>query len=51
MCYDHNKWEDAKEALIKSALATPKYCKMTEALSDHIDNYDIPERPEYFANP
>jgi hypothetical protein len=24
---------------------------MTENLSDHADNYDIPERPAYFTSP
>jgi hypothetical protein len=52
MCYDHNKWEDARDAIIKSAMATPKFCLMTDKLEEeHIDNYDVPERPLYFANP
>ena len=51
MCYDTNKWEDARDAIIKSALVTPKYCMMTESLSDHITNYEIPERPMQIANP
>ena len=52
MCYDHSKWEDAREAIIKSAMATPKFCVMTDKLEDHhIDNYDVPELPQYLTNP
>lgn len=28
MCYDKHKWVDAKDAIIKSSLTTPKYCVM-----------------------
>ncbi len=45
LCYNESLWEDGRDALIKSALSTPKYCKMTDALADYVDNYDIPERP------
>lgn len=45
LCYDHSKWEDGRDAIIKSSLTTPKFCKMTDNLEDHIENYDIPERP------
>ena len=52
MCYDHSKWEDAHDAIVKSAMATPKFCKMTDyLLEEHIENYDVPERPKKFANP
>lgn len=34
MCYDTNKWEDAKESIIKSSLATPKYCVMSDNFLD-----------------
>ena len=51
LCYDVNKWEDGRDAIIKSALVTPKYCKMTEDLSEHLNNYEIPDRPLRFANP
>ncbi len=33
LCYDTSKWEDGRNAIIKSALTTPKYCMMTEDLS------------------
>ena len=26
MCYEKNKWNDARDAIIKSAMAIPKYC-------------------------
>ncbi len=51
LCYDASKWEDGRDAIIKSALSTPKYCMMTEDLSSFIDNYDIPERPSFFTSP
>ncbi len=52
MCYDRNKWEDARDAIIKSAMASSKFCVMTDELKEeHISNYDVPERPKYFANP
>lgn len=52
MCYDTAKWEDAREAIIKSAMATPKFCKMTDRLlEEHLENYDVPERPHFFSNP
>ena len=51
LCYDELKWEDGRDAILKSALTTPKYCMMTEDLSEHIDNYDIPERPTYITTP
>jgi len=34
MCYDTSKWEDAREAIIKSAMVTPKFCKMTDRLRE-----------------
>jgi hypothetical protein len=52
MCYDHSKWEDAHDAIIKSSMATPKFCKMTDKLEEeHIENYDVPERPRHIINP
>lgn len=52
MCYDRTKWHDARDAIIKSSLATPKFCLLTDKIEDeHLDNYDIPERPKYFVNP
>ena len=26
LCYDEAKWSDGRDAIIKSALSTPKYC-------------------------
>lgn len=51
LCYDESKWQDGLDAIVKSALTTPKYCMMTDDLSLHIDNYDIPERPTHFTTP
>jgi ADP-dependent phosphofructokinase/glucokinase len=51
LCYDEERWEDGRDAIIKSALSTPKYCIMTEDLSAHADNFDIPDRPHSFTSP
>jgi hypothetical protein len=51
MCYDKNKWEDAREAIIKSALVTPKYCVMNENLLEHLENFDVPQIPLSFIHP
>lgn len=52
MCYDPKKWEDAREAIVKSAMATPKFCKMTDRLKEEdLENYDVPARPSYFEIP
>ena len=26
MCYDKNKWHDARDAIVKSSLMVPNYC-------------------------
>ena len=26
MCYDKSKWQDARDAIVKSSIAVPKYC-------------------------
>ena len=51
MCYDRTKWEDAREAIIKSSIVVPKYCQMgnsgdfgAEWLKNTSD-YDIPDMP------
>ena len=57
MCYEQNKWHDAKDALIKSAMAVPRYCinpefpDGKEDIMDHIDNFDINELPKSFPHP
>ena len=51
MCYDKNKWEDASDAIIKSALATPKFCVMSDNILDEIENFDVPEIPLSFIHP
>lgn len=51
MCYDKNKWDDAKEAIIKSALATPKFCVMNDNIIEEIENFDVPEIPLSFIHP
>ena len=57
MCYDQNKWHDAKDALIKSAMAVPRYCinplfpDGNENIMDHIDNFDIGKLPKSFPHP
>lgn len=51
MCYDTRKWHDAKDAIIKSSLSTPKYCIMSDNLADHAENFEVPERPISIRNP
>ena len=54
MCYEKNKWEDARDAIIKSSIAVPKYClkpKYLENVDKYIENFDIDELPESFEHP
>ena len=54
MCYDKNKWHDARDALLKSALAIPKYCinpAASQNVLDHLDNFDVSELPDSFDHP
>jgi len=55
MCYDKNKWQDARDALVKSALAVPKYCinpLLSTNVLDHLENFDISDDlPESFDHP
>ena len=55
MCYDKNKWEDGKEALLKSALTLPKYCIdpfTSKNVMDHLDNFDLLDNlTESFEHP
>jgi hypothetical protein len=30
MCYDRAKWQDARDAIVKSSLITPKFCLLTD---------------------
>ena len=54
MCYDPNKWEDAKEALIKSSLAVPHYCvhpREETDLVEEADQFELLDMPEQFEHP
>lgn len=54
MCYDKNKWEDARDAILKSSIVLPKYCMDPDLRHDvlnHIDNFEIHEQPESFNHP
>ena len=54
MCYDPKKWEDAKEAIIKSSLAVPHYCVHPTKESDLVkesDYFEIAEMPDGFKHP
>ena len=57
MCYDKSKWNSAKDALLKSALVVPKYCKSGPFRdSQHVSeeellNFETGDMPEYFINP
>jgi hypothetical protein len=57
MCYNTNKWNDAKDAIIKSSLAVPKYCikgpdssKMWVTDSD-LSSFDVDPLPYEFDHP
>jgi len=47
MCYDHKKWFDAKDAIIKSSMAIPKYCikdtidDFSEIEDEDIDSFEV----------
>lgn len=52
MCYDTTKWEDARDAIIKSAFATPKFCLNKSDLDDDkIKHFEIPDIPEFLTHP
>lgn len=55
MCYDKNKWHDAKDAIIKSSMAVPKYCldpkNPKQHITDNIDNFQLGERPKKIQYP
>lgn len=54
MCYDKNKWHDAKDALIKSSIAVPRYClnpNNEQDIESQLDNFEIGELPVSFSLP
>ena len=55
ICYDKLKWEDARNAIVKSAMAVPKYCqagpKPYDIKDSDIDNFDISGIPQSFNHP
>ena len=54
ICYDPNKWHDAKDAIIKSSLAAPHYCLHPINHSDLVresQNFEISHMPEKFEHP
>ena len=56
MCYDTNKWTDARDAILKSSLAVPKYCKQgpkdnVEVTDEDLENFEIDSIPTYFDDP
>ena len=50
MCYDKNKWHDARDAILKSSLAVPKYCINGGQIQDNLDNFEIGDIPEFFEH-
>lgn len=49
ICYDPKKWEDAKDAIIKSSLAVPHFCVNPTEDSDLVemaDQFEFVEMPE-----
>lgn len=54
MCYDPNKWEDGKEAMIKSSLSVPHYCvnpKQQTDLVKEAEQFELLEMPNKFKHP
>lgn len=54
MCYDTNKWHDARDAIIKSSIAVPKYCidpTKDSSVFDNIGNFEVGDRPDKFEHP
>ncbi len=58
ICYDPKKWGDAYEAIIKSAITTPKFCLSGASYSDRpqytssqIHNFLIPDMPSEITHP
>jgi hypothetical protein len=57
MCYDRNKWEDAKDAIIKSSIAVPKYClkgpisKDLWVTHEEFNTFEIDPLPKSFPHP
>lgn len=54
ICYDPNKWHDAKDAILKSSLAVPHYCLDPFGPSDitkKADQFEISDMPEKFQHP
>lgn len=54
ICYDPTKWEDAKEAIIKSSLAVPHYCVHPSEESDLVkeaDYFEFVEMPDKIMHP
>ena len=52
MCYNSKKWTDARDAIIKSAMAVPLYCKDPNASSlDDLSDFEVGAMPEFFEHP
>ena len=54
MCYDTSKWHDAKDAILKSSIAVPKYCldpSSSKTIEEQLDNFSLGDLPEYFEHP
>jgi ADP-dependent phosphofructokinase/glucokinase len=55
MCYDTNKWHDARDAIVKSSLAVPRYCMRGNSdipLSEaDLHNFQIGDLPEWIELP
>lgn len=55
MCYDRTKWHDARDAIVKSSIAVPKYCIAGPAgqqlTKDHLDDFELGDLPPAFDHP
>ena len=53
MCYDTEKWHDARDAIIKSSMAVPKFCingiqpfEDDDQIFKLMDNFELADIPE-----
>ena len=54
ICYDSSKWQDARDAIVKSSIAVPKYClnpNTNDSVESQLDNFMLGELPEFFDHP
>lgn len=54
MCYEKSKWENARDAILKSSMSIPRYCinpMERHRVLELLDNFEIGDMPLSFENP